>query len=87
MLIITKSSQESKGQTLASSAASVVASKIPTKFVSDLTELLLAVVETALQLIFNIFEWPQKALKLWVKIAQNILVQIGLKWLHINTFS
>ena len=51
------------------------------------SELLLAVVETALQLIFNIFEWPQKALKLWVKIAQNILVQIGLKWLHINTFS
>ena len=42
-------------------------------------QLLLAVVETALQLIFNIFEWPQKALKLWVKIAQNILVQIRLK--------
>ena len=49
--------------------------------------MLLAAVETALQLIFDIFEWPQKASKLWVKIPQNILVQIGLKWLHINTFS
>ena len=50
-------------------------------------KLLLPVVETALQIIFNIFEWPQKAAKLWVKIPQNILVQIGLKWLHINMFS
>ena len=44
-------------------------------------------VETALQLIINIFEWPQKASKLWVKIPQIILVQICLKWLHINMFS
>ena len=49
--------------------------------------LLLAVVETAFQLIFNIFEWSLKASKLSVKIAQNILVQICLKWLYINTFS
>ena len=49
--------------------------------------ILLGVVETTLQLIFNIFKWPQKASKLWVKIPQIILVQKGLKWLHINTFS
>ena len=49
--------------------------------------ILLGVVETTLQLIFHIFKWPQKASKLWVKIPQNILVQIGLKWLHINTYS
>ena len=46
--------------------------------------LLLAVAENAFLLIFNIFEWPQKASKLWVKIPQIILVQIGLKWLHFN---
>ena len=37
--------------------------------------------------IFNIFEWSLKASKLSVKMAQNILVQICLKWLYINTLS
>ena len=32
--------------------------------------------ENAFLLIFNIFEWPQKASRLWVKIPQNLLVQI-----------